>query len=105
MFAVISFKGKQYKVSEGQEHRVDLIGSDDTKIVFYKVLLLSDDKDIQVGSPAIEGASVEADVLGEIKDKKVSILKFHAKKRYKRNLGHRERYTVVKITKINKNEK
>ena len=104
MFAVISFKGKQYKVIEGQECRVDLIEGDDKKIVFDDILLLSDDKSTTVGTPKV-AATVEAEVLGETKGKKLSFLKFHSKKRYKRNLGHTERYTLVRITKIKKNEK
>ncbi len=106
MFAVFSFKGKQYKVVEDQEIRVDLIDSpEEKKIVFDDVLLLSDNKNVVVGNPKVDGASVEAEVLGEVANDKVSILKFHAKKRYKRTLGHTQHYTLVKISKIKSNEK
>lgn len=108
MFAVISHKGKQYKVYENKEYKIDLIGSDnkDEKITFSDVLLVSDGEKISVGTPNVKDAAVDAIVLGEISDKKVEVFKFHAKKRYKRTNGHKEKYNLVKILKIKtKNEK
>jgi large subunit ribosomal protein L21 len=106
MFAVISFKGKQYKVTEGQTYKVDLIdNAEDKTITFGDVLLITNEKKTVIGTPKVEGATVEADVLGETKADKVFAVKFKAKKRYKRNLGHTQRYTLVKINKIKANEK
>ena len=100
MFAVVSYNGKQYKVAEGKTYKIDLLEhSEDKKISFSDVLLIEDEK-ILVGTPLVEGAKVEAEIIEDIKDDKVSGIKFHAKKRYKRNLGHRQQYTLVKITKI-----
>ena len=102
MFAIVSHKSKQYKVEVGKTIMVDLIEDESAKkITFDQVLLVSDDKSIKIGEPIVEDASVEAEILGSIKDEKVNVSKFHAKKRYKRNGGHRQDYLEVKISSIN----
>lgn len=102
MFAIVSYKGKQYRVQEGKEYKIDLIDQDDEKnIIFSEVLLIDNDKDVKVGNPYITGATVSGEIIKDIKDDKVSGIKFHAKKHYKRNLGHRQQYTIVAIKKIN----
>lgn len=108
MFAIIKHNGNQYRVSPDKEYSIDF---DETKkekdiIKFSEVLLFSNDNKVLVGEPILDKMSVEAEVLGQMRDKKVTGLKFHSKKRYKRNLGHRQTYTQIKILKINlKNEK
>lgn len=102
-FAVIKTGGKQYKVSTGDVLEIEKlkIGEKDKKITFDEVLLISDDKDVKIGDPIIKGVKVEAEILDlELKDKKVRTTKFKAKKRYKRTVGHRQRFTKVKIGKI-----
>ena len=103
-FAVIKTGGKQYKVSEGDVIKVEKLGvkKEKSKVVFKEVLLVSDGKDkVKVGTPKVAKASVEAVVLKpEEKAKKVTGVKFKAKKRQKKTLGHRQRYTVVEIKKI-----
>jgi len=102
MFAIVSYKGKQYKVQEEKEYKIDLIEqSDDKNIIFSDILLIDDGKDVKVGTPFIAGASVNGEIIKDIKDDKVTGIKFHAKKHYKRNLGHRQQYTIVAIKKIN----
>jgi large subunit ribosomal protein L21 len=100
MFAVIIYKGKQYKVTPDQEIKIDLIETDKKSIVFSDVLIVDNDKEIKTGAPTVEGATVEGEIVGNAKDKKVTGIKFHAKKRYKRTLGHRQDYTIVKIKNI-----
>jgi large subunit ribosomal protein L21 len=101
MFAIVSYKGKQYRVEEGKEYKIDLIDQEDDKeIVFSNILLVDDGKDVKVGNPYIAGATVSGEIVKDIKDDKVSGIKFHAKKHYKRNLGHRQQYTIVAIKKI-----
>ncbi len=102
MFAVISHKGNQYKVETGKEYKIDLVDSneDQKKIAFSDVLLANDGTKNIVGKPVIEGASVEAEILGNISDDKVLVFKFKAKKRYKRTGGHRQSYTLIKVTNI-----
>ena len=106
MFALISYKNNQYRVIPGREYEIDLIDSEDKKIVFSEVLFYSDGDDNRVGTPILNGATVEAEVMGTVRSDKVSAIKFKSKKRYKRNLGHKQDYTKIKILNINiKNEK
>ena len=102
MFAVVSLNGNQYKVSPEKEYDIALMGeTEETKLTFGEVLLVSDDKKVTIGTPFIKDAKVEAEILGETVGKKVEAIKFKAKKRYKRNLGHKQHYTRVKILSIN----
>lgn len=102
MFAIVSHKSKQHKVEPGKTYRFDLTEkSEDNKIKFEEVLLIADEKSVLVGEPFIKGASVEAEIVGDIRDDKVKVMKFHAKKHYKRNGGHRQGYTEIKISSIN----
>lgn len=124
MFAIISHKGNQYKFEPDKSYKIDLIKQEKAptislradvevptesvgkeKITFSEVLVISDEKKNIIGSPLIPNASVEAEIVGNAVDKKIGVFKFHSKKRYQRNHGHREDYTLVKILKINqKNE-
>ncbi|HLC44049.1 MAG TPA: 50S ribosomal protein L21 [Patescibacteria group bacterium] len=102
MFAIISHKTKQYKVEAGKTYRFDLIEDiAEKKIKFDEVLLVGDEKSVKIGEPLVKGASVEAEILGDVKADKVTVLKFHAKKHYKRVNGHRQNYTEIKISSIN----
>ncbi|EFH93079.1 MAG: 50S ribosomal protein L21 [Finegoldia magna] len=100
MFAIIKTGGKQYKVSEGDVIKVEKIEAEaGDKIEFDQVLMVAGD-DVKVGSPVVEGAKVQAEVLDQKKDKKIVIFKFKAKKNYRKKKGHRQPYTLVKIEKI-----
>ncbi|MFA5927619.1 MAG: 50S ribosomal protein L21 [Patescibacteria group bacterium] len=107
MFAVISHKGNQYKLEPGKEYLIDLVDGEDGKktLDFADVLLVSDDKDILIGTPTVPGASVKTEILSEVHGDKVRVFKFAAKKRYKRDLGHRQNYTKIKVLEIKTNEK
>ncbi len=98
MYAVIATGGKQYKVSEGDVIRVEKLGAEaDSKFTFDKVLYV----DGKVGNPTVEGASVEATVVGDGKAKKIIVYKYKRKTGYHKKNGHRQQYTEVKIDKIN----
>ena len=98
MYAVIATGGKQYKVSEGDVIRVEKLGAEaDTKFTFDQVLYV----DGKVGNPTVEGASVEATVVGDGKANKVIVYKYKRKTGYHKKNGHRQQYTEVKIDKIN----
>lgn len=98
MYAVIATGGKQYKVSEGDVIRVEKLGVEaDSKFTFDQVLYV----DGKVGNPTVEGASVEATVVGDGKAKKVIVYKYKRKTGYHKKNGHRQQYTEVKIDKIN----
>ena len=70
-------------------------------VTLNDVLMLSLDGNVEVGNPTINGATVEAEVVGKGRDKKVVILKFKAKTRYRRKNGHRQHYTDLRVTNIN----
>ena len=101
MYAIIETGGKQYKVSEGDTVKVEKLGVDaDSKYVFDKVLLIGGEE-TKIGNPVVEGASVEATVLGDGKSKKVIVYKYKRKTGYHKKNGHRQQYTELKIEKIN----
>ena len=90
--------GKQYKVSEGDTVRVEKLGAEaGAKFTFDQVLYV----DGKVGNPTVDGASVEATVVGDGKAKKVIVYKYKRKTGYHKKNGHRQQYTEVKIDKIN----
>ncbi len=103
MFAVIKTGGKQYLVKAGDKLRIEKLPEAEAgkKVVFDKVLLIADDKNqVTLGKPYITTAKVEATLLRSFKDKKVTVIKYKAKTRYKRVHGHRQQKAEVKIDKI-----
>lgn len=104
-FAVIKSGGKQYKVQEGQVLRVEkLPGSEKLtqgdKVTFEEVLMIDSGSEIKVGTPGVQGATVAAEFSGNGRAKKILVSKFKSKTRYRRTNGHRQPYSMVKITKI-----
>ncbi|HEY0007615.1 MAG TPA: 50S ribosomal protein L21 [Tepidisphaeraceae bacterium] len=101
MYAIIDQNGKQYKVSTGDTIKLDTpYVEGTTSIKFDRVLLVSGEGDAKIGTPAIAGASVEGEVLGPIKGKKLVTVKYARRKGYHKKIGHRQNYTEVKITAI-----
>lgn len=101
MYAVIATGGKQYKVSEGDIIRVEKLGVEAGQTyTFDQVLLVSGD-DVKIGAPTVAGATVEAEVVNNMKGKKVIVYKYKRKTGYHKKNGHRQQLTAVKITKIN----
>lgn len=101
MYAIIATGGKQYKVSEGDIitiEKLDVNAGD--KITFDQVLAIGKDS-LNVGTPTIDNASVEATVMKNGKAKKVIVYKFKPKTGYHKKNGHRQQFTQVKIDKIN----
>lgn len=97
--AVIISGARQYIVSEGQELTVNFIG-EDKKVSFEPLLIIDGDK-TTVGTPTVTGSSVEAEVVdASHKGKKVTSIRYKAKKRVKTIRGHRQTLTTIKITKI-----
>ena len=102
MYAIIETGGKQYKVSKGDVISVEKLDANlDDKITFDKVLLIGGES-TNVGNPYIEGASVEAKVISQYREKKVIVYKYKAKTGYHKKNGHRQYATKLEITKINK---
>lgn len=102
MYAIIKDSGKQFKVEEGQQLEVDFRDVEPgTKIEFDSVLALSNDDGLKFGTPTLEGASVTAEVVESSQGPKITVVKFRRRKNSKRKTGHRQKYTKVKIEKIN----
>jgi len=97
-YAVIRIKGSQYKVSEGDEILVDKVG--DKEEVEPEVLLVRDDKSVKIGVPQVKGAKVILKKLGEEKGKKIYVIKYKSKSRYRRKIGSRPQYTRLSIESI-----
>lgn len=113
MLAVIKTGGKQYLVKPGDKikiEKLDPIGKtlssnwagkkDDSEVIFDEVLLLEKNNKLEIGTPFIKGAKVEAKILKQGKGNKIIIFKYKAKKRYSRKIGHRQPYTEIEITGI-----
>ncbi len=101
MYAIIESCGKQYKVAEGDVIFFEKLDTEEgKKITFDNVVLVSDDKKVEVGTPYVKGVKVEGKVVSHGKGKKILVYKYKAKKNYRRTQGHRQPYTKVEITKI-----
>ena len=101
MYAVIDDRGKQYKVGEGDHIRIDRREVEaGAKIEFDRVLLVSREDDVRVGAPTVPNAKVTAVVEGEEKGEKVISMKFRRAKDSRRRIGHRQKYTAVRIIEI-----
>ena len=101
MYAIIESCGKQYKVSEGDVVYFEKLDKEEgKKITFDNVVLVSNDKKIEVGAPYVKGVNVEGKVVAQGKGKKIIVYKYKAKKNYRRTQGHRQPYTKVEITNI-----
>ena len=97
--AVIQTGGKQYLVSEGDVFDVELLGND-KKTVDFTPLLVTDGETTKVGKPEVTGAKVTAKVLDEVRDDKVTSIRFKAKKRVHKTRGHKQKHSRIEITKI-----
>ena len=101
MYAIIETGGKQYKVSEGDVIFVEkLVAEEGAAVKFDKVLAVGGENTV-IGTPVVEGASVDAKVLAQGKNKKVIVFKYKPKKGEKCKKGHRQPFTKVQIEKIN----
>jgi large subunit ribosomal protein L21 len=103
MIAVIKSGGKQYKVKQGDTIRVEKLEVEKDKTFdFNEVLLVSDEKgeDVKIGTPIVSGAKVTAKVLDQARAKKIDVIKYKRKVRYRKKFGHKQHYTEVLIEKI-----
>lgn len=102
MYAVFQSGGKQHRVSEGQTLRLEKLDVETGATVeFDSVLLVANGEDIKVGAPLVEGGKVTAEVVQHGRGDKVKIVKFRRRKHSRKQQGHRQWFTEVKITSIN----
>ena len=100
-FAVINTGGKQYKVSANDKLRIEKLPQEEGKsIEFKEVLLINNNQDMELGSPLIDGAKVEGKIVKQTKNKTVLIFKKRRTHNSRRKNGHRQKMSVVQITKI-----
>ena len=101
-YAVIQTGGKQYKVKSGEILKIEKLpdSKPDTKIEFKEILAYGDDKTIEIGSPIVKGAKVEADVLENGKNRTILIFKKRRRQNSRRKNGHRQQYSLIRISKI-----
>ena len=101
-YAIIQTGGKQYKVKAGEILKIERLEDSklETKIEFKEILAYGDEKNIEVGSPKVEGAKVEADLVENGKNRTILIFKKRRRQNSRRKNGHRQQYSLVRISKI-----
>ncbi len=101
MYAVIVTGGKQYRVAEGDTLRIEKLPAQvGTEVNFETVLMVVNGEQVTVGAPHIDNAKVCAEVIAQDRLEKVKIIKFRRRKHFRKQMGHRQYFTQVKITKI-----
>jgi large subunit ribosomal protein L21 len=103
MYAIIASGGKQHKVAEGEILQIEKLDIESGQSVeFDKVLMVADGENIDIGAPYLEKAKVLGEIVEHGRGEKVHIIKFRRRKHFLKHTGHRQDFTKVKITKINK---
>lgn len=100
MYAIIETGGKQYRVEKGDVINVELLGSPSGKVEFKHVLFINNGSAVKIGAPHIAKGVVLGELVQEIKGPKVIAFKYKKCKGIRRKVGHRQRYSQVKITEI-----
>ena len=101
MYAVIESGGKQHRVVEGETLKLEKIETATGETVeFDRVLMIGGGENVKIGTPIVEGGKVTAEVVAHGRHKKISIIKFNRRKHYRKQTGHRQWFTEVKITGI-----
>ena len=101
-FAIIQTGGKQYKVKASDILKIEKLKNSkpETKIEFNEILAYGDDKNLEVGSPIVKGAKVEAELIKNSKNRTILIFKKRRRQNSRRKNGHRQEYSLIKINKI-----
>src|ERR1700741_191438 len=101
MYAVFRTGGKQYRARQGERLRIErLEAAVGDAVAFEDVLLVGEGANVKVGAPLVKGGKVEAKVVSQGRDDKITIIKFRRRKHYRRTQGHRQAFTEVEITAI-----
>lgn len=100
-FAVINTGGKQYKVSANDKLRIEKLSEQEGKsIEFKQVLMINNNQDVELGTPIIDGAKVEGKIIKQTKNKTILVFKKRRRQNSRRKNGHRQKMSVIQITKI-----
>ena len=101
-FAIIQSGGKQYKVKSGEILKIERLpdSKENSKIEFKEILAYGDNKVIEIGTPIVQGAKVEADLVKNSKNRTILIFKKRRRQNSRRKNGHRQQYSMIKINKI-----
>ena len=101
-YAVIQTGGKQYKVSAGEIIKVEKLAESNpaSKVEFKEILAYGDDKSIELGTPTVDGAKVEANLIKNSKNRTILIFKKRRRQNSRRKNGHRQEYSMIRINKI-----
>ncbi len=101
-YAIIKTGGKQYKVKSGEIIKIEKLADSkpDTKIEFKEILAYGDNKMIEVGTPTVQGAKVEANLIKNSKNRTILIFKKRRRQNSRRKNGHRQEYSMIRISKI-----
>jgi large subunit ribosomal protein L21 len=97
--AVIKTGGKQYKVAEGETLKVEKLAAEKGAKLNLETLLIIDGDKVEIGQPSL-GEKVEVEILDSGKAKKITVVKYKNKTRYKKTVGHRQQFTAIKVSKI-----
>lgn len=102
MYAIIDYKGKQFKVKKEDTVKVPFIAdkNEGDELVIENILLYENDADTKIGKPHLDNVKIEAEILEHGKDKKIVVFKKKRRKSYSRKYGHRQKYTKIKIKNI-----
>ena len=103
MYAIVEFKGTQYKVEKDQILKVAFMGEEiepGTEVEIERVLMFKDAEDIIIGHPTIENAKVLCEVISHGKEKKIIVFKKKRRKTYEKKQGHRQNFTMIKVKEI-----
>ena len=103
MYAIVEFKGNQYKVEKDQILKVAYLGEEQepgTELEIERVLMLKDAENVQVGHPTIENAKVLCEIINHGREKKIIVFKKKRRKTYQKKQGHRQHFTMIKVKEI-----
>ncbi len=101
MYAIINDRGNQLRVQEGETIQIDRVELESGKpIEFTDVLLYANGEDIRIGRPNVPNVKVVGEIAGEQKGDKIRIVKYRRREMYQKHAGHRQKYSLVKITKV-----
>ena len=102
MYAIFRTGGKQFRAEPGATLRIPSVAAEAGETIrFEEVLLGANEGDFKVGAPLVSGAAITAEVMGHGKGEKIIIFKHKRRKNYRRKLGHRQKYTEVRVSEIN----